>query len=825
MKLRDVSLRTAVILPTVIIMLAILALFVVLNTRDYEFLAEEQGSRILDALYRNTEQRLSALLVEPMRANAFYKDYITREILYDYQDLEEVEKYTLDFMTQLRETLPQVSVISYGDELGNYLGYRLNEDDMYGLMLKDARTNFDLNIYAGQTIDTELLAGFKDYDPRTRPWYLPAKLDPTDRWSDVYVNYDEKMELAITTFVSFYNDKEAFTGVVGIDVKLNMINDFLIAEDMKGNGVIYIVDEDWNILSHSLNTDFVKVIEGDPPSAVMLSALEAENPLIRQSAEFIRDQETKSGEVQQIYVDGQRYFTMVSPLKDPEGLDWNIVVTIPEKDILGAVKERQNTTLRVISLFLVVAMVGAMYLLSKITKPILQSSEAALQLSEGDFETKLDIDGLQLYETKELVIAFNNMSDKLKNYFSRIKKSETKYRSLIENVDDMIYSISKDGIFLSMNNSFEEALDIKADSLIGKPFTEIFTSYDAMNYWLKMYHEVLQSKETISFPFEYFDEDNQRKILNVNLIPQMNTKGEIETILGTNTDITELVVAQDEIERLLKAEKEELESLVMQRTAELETTMQELRERERLASLGSLVAGIAHEINTPLGVAVTASSYMEKINSGIFQSLKEGSLSKQSLIEYIKTMDESTEIINANLYRASELIRSFKEISVQQSVEKLQVFAVEDYIQDVLLALKHEYKNTEHTFEVDCDSDLEIKSYPGAFSQILTNLIINSLTHGFEGVEKGLMKIKAYMDEEDFIFEYEDNGVGISKEHLAHIFDPFFTTNRKKGGSGLGLNIVYNIVTGKLNGKIQCDSDVGQGAKFVIRVPIDKHIA
>ncbi len=212
------------------------------------------------------------------------------------------------------------------------------------------------------------------------------------------------MELAITTFVPFYNDKEAFTGVVGIDVKLNMINDFLIAEDMKGNGVIYIVDEDWNILSHSLNTDFVKVIEGDPPSAVMLTALEAENPLIRQSAEFIRDQETKSGEVQQIYVDGQRYFTMVSPLKDPEGLDWNIVVTIPEKDILGAVKERQNTTLRVISLFLVVAMVGAMYLLSKITKPILQSSEAALQLSEGDFETKLDIDGLQLYETKSWLL-------------------------------------------------------------------------------------------------------------------------------------------------------------------------------------------------------------------------------------------------------------------------------------------------------------------------------------------------------------------------------------------------------------------------------------
>ncbi len=822
MKLKNVSLRTAVILPIVVIMLAILTMFVVFNSRDYDFLAKEQGSKVLEALYQNTEQRLHALLIEPQRALVFYEDYISRAKLYGYDDLTELEKYTLDFITETRVNLPQISVIGNGDENGNYIGYRANDDNTYSLMLKDRRTDFDLNIYASDGMNSDVLANFKEYDPRTRQWYMPVKENQVIQWSEVYVNYDEKMELTISSLLPIFDDENEIRGVAGADVKLNMINEFLVSEKMKGNGVIYIVDDKWNILAHSLEEDFVKVTEGDPPSADMLTATEAENDMVKLSADHIISSGVAYGQVEQIMIGNERHYSMYSPLHDPVGLNWNIVVVIPETDLMGAVEERQSTTLRITSIMLFLSMLIAMYLLSRITKPILLSAEAALKLSEGDFESRLDIEGLQLYETRELVLAFNNMSKNLKDSFNKIKMSEEKYRSLIENVDDMIYSVSRDGIFISMNNSFDKALEVESGSLIGKQFTVIFTGDESLKLWKKKFDEVVENGEKCQFQFSFHDKHDVRKVLSVKLIPQLNNEGEVVSVLGTNTDITELILAQEEIERLLQAEKEELESLVKQRTSELETTMQELIDRERLASLGSLVAGIAHEINTPLGVAVTAGSYMEKINNSTFDKLKEGKMSKQTLVDYINNMEESSEIINTNLLRASELIRSFKEISVNQSIETISDFMVADYIQDVMLALKHEYKNTEHEFEIICDRALEIRSYPGAFSQILTNLIMNSLIHGFDGIEKGHIKIIASLNQNDLILEFEDDGVGISKENVARIFDPFFTTNRKKGGSGLGLNIVYNIVTGKLNGKITCESELGKTTKFVIRIPLNQ---
>jgi len=821
MKIKNISLRTAVIVPIVIIMLMILGIFVYFNQRDYDFLAKEQGSKILEALYLNTEQRISELLMEPQRANGYYEDYIARAELFDLEDKVEVEAYTLEFMKKVRQDLPQISAMSFGDEQGDFAGFRVNDDDSYGLMVKDSRTNYDLNIYANETMDSELLAGFEGYDPRTRPWYVPVKDNQLTQWSEVYVNYDEKMELTVTSLVPVFDKKGTFRGVAGTDVKFDMINEFLIGEPIKGNGVIYIVDQEWNILAHSLEEDYVKVIEGDPPTAVMLHADESSNEMIRASAQVFESLTGTSGDIEQVMIGDERHFALYSPLKEPESLGWNIVVVIPETDVMGAVKERQTTTLWVVSLLLLFGMLTAMYLLSRITKPILQSSEAALGLSKGNFETKLEVKGLQLFETRELVDAFNNMSENLKGSFEQIKRSESKYRSLVQNVDDMIYSISKDGHFLSMNNTFERIVSRRAEELVGKHYLDIFTREESKTFWSLRFDRAVVTKEKQSFRFDYSDDKVGERTLSVKLIPQVNSEGDVVSVLCTNTDITELVNAQEELERLLKAENQELESLVKIRTSELETTMQELIDRERLASLGSLVAGIAHEINTPLGVAVTAGSYMETVNNQIGKKLKEGKLSKNDLVDYINSINESSEIINSNLLRASELIRSFKEISVNQSIETITEFSVYDYLHDVMLALKHEYKNTEHTFNIECPRTLEIKNYPGAFSQILTNLIMNSLIHGFDGINNGNITIRAQKVSDDFVLEYEDDGVGISKDNMSKIFDPFFTTNRKKGGSGLGLNIVYNIITGKLNGKVSCESTLGEGVKFVIRIPLN----
>ncbi len=194
-----------------------------------------------------------------------------------------------------------------------------------------------------------------------------------------------------------------------------------------------------------------------------------------------------------------------------------------------------------------------------------------------------------------------------------------------------------------------------------------------------------------------------------------------------------------------------------------------------MASLGSLVAGIAHEVNTPLGVAVSAGSYLARNIHLAQEDLKDNKLTKRGLNEYMGTLEESTDIINVNLSRASELIQSFKKISINQSIERKVDFNIYDYIQSVLIALKHEYKHTEHTFEIDCSKELVIESYQGAFSQILTNCIMNSLIHGLEDKKAGIITISAHMLEEDLLeLKYSDNGVGIDEDHLKYVFDPFF---------------------------------------------------
>lgn len=293
---------------------------------------------------------------------------------------------------------------------------------------------------------------------------------------------------------------------------------------------------------------------------------------------------------------------------------------------------------------------------------------------------------------------------------------------------------------------------------------------------------------------------------------------------------SEINNSKDEITELNKT----LEQKVEHRTEELEKSNGELKEAlvklkqtqeqliqsEKLVALGSLVAGIAHEINTPVGVSVTAASHLEEKTKEINENYKNNSLKKSDLDKYIITTTETSEVILSNLQRASELIKSFKQVAVDQSSETKRVFKINEYINQVLLSLKPRLKKTKVSVGVNCSEDLEIESYPGAFSQIITNLIMNSLIHAFEENEEGTIIFDIEKKQDRIVFTYSDNGKGIEKDIIGRIFDPFFTTKRGKGGTGLGLNIVYNIITTTLNGTINCESEAGVGTIFKIIFPV-----
>lgn len=253
----------------------------------------------------------------------------------------------------------------------------------------------------------------------------------------------------------------------------------------------------------------------------------------------------------------------------------------------------------------------------------------------------------------------------------------------------------------------------------------------------------------------------------------------------------------------------------------LRKTRKQLIESEKMSALGNLVAGVAHEISTPIGIGVTASSYIEDYLETVGEKITSGELNPSEIKMCMEKIIESSSMIQNNLKRASELITSFKQVAVDQSNEIKRKFAVREFFDGLLTSLHYLHKRTNHEIKIICPDHMEIYSYPGTFSQIITNFIMNSIAHGFSGSEKGEINIGIYPIDDVLKLHYSDNGRGMDEKTVGQIFDPFFTTNRDKGGTGLGMTIVYNLVTQKLKGDISCISSPGKGTEFSIRIPLN----
>ncbi|MBC7971237.1 MAG: histidine kinase [Verrucomicrobia bacterium] len=273
-------------------------------------------------------------------------------------------------------------------------------------------------------------------------------------------------------------------------------------------------------------------------------------------------------------------------------------------------------------------------------------------------------------------------------------------------------------------------------------------------------------------------------------------------------------------------DRQQAEAQLHEKAKQLEQTLHNLKqaeehliETEKMAALGGLVAGIAHEINTPIGIGVTAASLLVEKTETFSQTFSNGAMKRSDLTKFLDLAAQSSKITLANLNRAAELIHSFKQIAVDQSSEIRRIFNVKTYLEEILLQLSPKLKPAGHTVELFGDHALHLDNYPGAFSQIMTNLIMNSLVHAYGVGDRGIITISFQQMGEELVLEYRDDGKGILPEHLNKIFEPFFTTKRGQGGSGLGLNIAYNLVTQKMDGTIQCESQFGIGTTFTLKIP------
>ncbi|WP_292938040.1 ATP-binding protein [Noviherbaspirillum sp.] len=296
-------------------------------------------------------------------------------------------------------------------------------------------------------------------------------------------------------------------------------------------------------------------------------------------------------------------------------------------------------------------------------------------------------------------------------------------------------------------------------------------------------------------------------------------------------DITHLRTIEHEIREL----NAELEERVRVRTLNLEQANTELADAlaslqnmqrklirsEKMAALGSLVAGVAHELNTPIGNSVTVASTLMEQTETVLSDERAGRLRRSLFEQYLANASAGTELLLRTLRRASELVSSFKQVAVDQASDQRRCFDLQNALQEVAVTLAPSYKKTPYTLVLDLTSGIELDSYPGPLGQVITNFINNSLTHAFEGRPSGTMRLATRkLDDSHVEIIFSDDDIGIPEADQKRVFDPFFTTKLGQGGSGLGMNIVYNLVTGVLGGEIELQSRPGAGTPLTLVLPL-----
>jgi signal transduction histidine kinase/HAMP domain-containing protein len=492
-----------------------------------------------------------------------------------------------------------------------------------------------------------------------------------------------------------------------------------------------------------------------------------------------------------------------------------------------------------------------------ITVPLNMLTDAANIVTRGDYSHIIDIRTND--EIGILASNFNSMTDKIKrtiadlakinhvgNELATIRNEASTFKKVLQNLvkqlefqSGMIFR-SDNKLVLTLMTSYD-INNVKMESITAfiKSEPKIKATLDSKENGPPMLMLDVQGLTTNNYykslVFMPFGKQNNTPLF-IALLSEMPNKSIESSELAFCLSISHLLVTSLQniaMNDLLEKQNKNLEIKVSQRTeelhvqnqalsntlTELEQTQTQLIEAEKMASLGSLVAGISHEVNTPLGVAVTAASHLNQQTKEFKFKHNSGKLTKSGFLSYMESTTETTNIILSNLNRASILIQSFKQIAVDQSSDNKAVFSLKPHLEMLVTSLRPSFKNRPIDINIYGDN-FDIDSYPGPLSQIVTNLIMNCIKHGLTDCKKGLINIIIAQDLEHITMTVEDNGVGIPDNIKNKVFDPFFTTQRGIGGSGLGLNIVYNLIKQKLGGDIKLEDNPPQGVRFIISLPV-----
>lgn len=401
--------------------------------------------------------------------------------------------------------------------------------------------------------------------------------------------------------------------------------------------------------------------------------------------------------------------------------------------------------------------------------------------------------------------------------------SEERYRLLLRNSPVGILHYNTDLIITYINDRFAELLGAPRKQFMGfdlkaiddkRPLAACRAAIAGNEGYYEGEYTVTLSRRTIW--------------ISMVTAPARNEHGIVVGGIGIVQDISERI----EAERAVRELNEVLEQRVQDRTQalakaneEMKLAMAQLARNERLAALGSLVAGVAHELNTPIGNAYTVASTLRERMSELIRHLTGGTLKRSVLESLVSDTQEACALIERNIERASDQIQNFKQVAVDQTSIRRRKFELARVVAELLSTLRHQLKHTNLKIISEIPDGITLDSYPGPLDQILANLVQNSILHGFAPEAAGEIRIIAHQQDDTVVIEYHDNGRGMSAEAASRAFDPFFTTRLGKGGSGLGLYITRNLAVDALGGTLTLDTAPGAGVHFRLSIPISPPVS
>ncbi len=790
-------LRMILVVPFVIQISVTVGLVGYLSYRNGQKAVNDLANQLRSEITNRIEQHLDSYLSTPILINKINQDSIRLGKI-DLENLEEMAR----FFWQQHQWVQTASNICMGIEArGTYAGAIVDKDGTIKLDILDPAIDPHVrrNVFNVQTNKLELEAlTNKDYDPRKRPWYKDAVAARKSIWSKIYITKHDE-ELVIANSVPVYDQQNRLLGVLSVNTVLRQVNDFLNQLTIGKTGETFIIERDGMLVASSTQDKPFTLVNGEQ---TRISATESQDPLIHKTAlylqEYLKTTEIKDSQQLAFEFERQRYFLKVTPLQDEMGLDWLIVVTIPEADFIAQINRNNWSTLGLSLAALLVSILTGLITARWVTQPILDIKDAAQDLSEGKFDYVIKTERKD--ELGILVKAFNNMASRLKESYANLAASEKRLKQILEAVPVGIALHETDGKVEYFNQRGKQIID-QSQVVSGKDgnLAETYQVYLSGTDCLYPQEE-LPAVLALKGKSAYVDNmeiryPHQTIPVEVWATPIFDEQGKIIYAVAAFQDISDRKQAEVERQRFIE---------------QLEIKNKELEKLDQIKN--DFLANTSHELRTPLnGIIGIAESLIEGATGSL------SSHTKKNLALIVSSGRRLSNLIN-DILDFSKL--RYKEIELQLKPVRLRELV------EVVLTINETLsrrKNLPLINEIPEDLPLVLGD-ENRLQQILHNLIGNAIKFTDSGEIRVTAQVQKNSEGVDRVaVTVSDTGIGIRADQLDRIFESFeqadSATDRQYGGTGLGLAITKKLVE-LHGGAIAVQSEVGIGSQFTFTLEL-----